>query len=288
MRVLISTNFNKAGGADCTRRVVRKLAELGLTPMLDERDAERAGITEAKNSCTVGPLEDLLPLSDVILTIGGDGTILRALQWTLGGEKPLIGVNTGRIGFLTQIEADELDKLAALREGNFKVHRRMLLEVVLMQNGREESFLALNDAVLSRGQSERLVEIAVTCGENPVASHRSDGLIFSTPTGSTAYNLAAGGPVADPGLNLILMTAICPHSYCHHTMILSPEQVYTVKEVAGNNKSGLALSLDGRKVGVLYAKGEIQIRRAQAQASFIDLGLRDFYRRVDVKLRVGK
>jgi len=113
-------------------------------------------------------------------------------------------------------------------------------------------------------------------------------LMFATPTGSTAYNLAAGGPVCDPGLNLILMTAISPHSHFHQTMILSPGQIYEAREKPSDNKRGLIFSIDGRRAGALGQGGHIRVRSSEVRARFIDLGLRDFYRRVDVKLRVGK
>ena len=286
MKVLILPNFDKPGGAECTRQVVHKLLELGLTPLLDAECAQATGVTDLQNGC-IADFQALLPECDVILTIGGDGTILQAVQRSLRWGKPLLGVNTGRIGFLTQIESDELDKLAALRDGSYTMLERMLLEVTLVQDGKEETHIALNDAVLSRSHSERLVEIAVACDGHPVASHRADGLIFATPTGSTAYNLSAGGPVVDPRLSLILMTAICPYPQFQHTTILSPADSYEVRELPGNNQIGLSLSVDGRRVGVLRQGGHVVIRCCDARASFIDLGLRNFYHCVDVKLKPG-
>ena len=286
MKVLISPNFDKPGGADCARRVIQKLLELGLTPMLDKESAAVMGA--AQPGCVVDEFDILLAQCDIILTIGGDGTILHAVQKSLRGAKPLLGINTGRIGFLTQLEANELDKLDILRDKSYTMLNRMMLEITLVQDDSEQTYTALNEVVLSRGQSERLVEIAVTCDGNQVVTHRADGLIFATPTGSTAYNLSAGGPVVDPGLSLILMTAICPHPQFHHTMILSPTGLYEVREVPGNNESGLILSVDGNRVGVLRQGGHVLIRRSDAYAPFIDLRVRDFYHCVDIKLKAGK
>ncbi|MCL2579468.1 MAG: NAD(+)/NADH kinase [Oscillospiraceae bacterium] len=287
MKVLILPNFDKPGSKDCARRIVEKLLALDITPMMTHKCAGIVGIPESAQECVVAPFEGLLAGSDLILTIGGDGTILRAVQLSLKSGKPLLGVNTGRIGFLTQIEADELEKLTALRDGNYTMHTPMLLEAKIVQDGKEETFVALNEAVLGRGEPERLVEVAVTRGGKPVASHRGDGLIFSTPTGSTAYNLAAGGPVVDPSLRLIMMTAICPHSHFHNTIILSPEQSYKALEIPGNNKGGMLLSVDGRRAGVLRQGGHVLITGSAAKVPFVDLGLIDFYRRVDLKLKVG-
>jgi len=286
MKVLISPNFDKPGGAKCAHQVTQKLLELGLTPMLDKECAAIMGA--AQPGCVVAGFDALLSECDIILTIGGDGTILHGVQQSLRVGKPLLGVNTGRVGFLTQLEAHELDKLDALQNQNYTMLDRMMLEATLVVDGREQTYTALNEVVLSRGQSERLVEIAVTCDGSPVVSHRADGLIFATPTGSTAYNLSAGGPVVDPKLSLIIMTAICPHPQFHHTMILPPTNLYEVREVPGENKNGLILSVDGSRVGVLRQGGRLLVRRSAVCAPFIDLGLRDFYQCVDIKLKTGK
>jgi len=285
MNVLIIPNFNKSGSVLSTRLTVQKLLELGFSPMLEPVSATKAGVEDVKG-CIVSDFESMLQMCDIILTIGGDGTILHAVKHSLRVRKPLLGINTGRIGFLTQLEENEHDKLVALRDGNYKILHRMLIEATLVQDGVEQSFFALNEAVLSRGDSHRLVEIAVTREGRQVALHRADGVIFSTPTGSSAYNLSAGGPLADPTLSLILMTALCPHSHFHHTIILSPEHTYRVKEVPGSNESGLVLQVDGQNMGVLREGGQLLIRAANVQAPFIDLGLSDFFRRVELKLRV--
>jgi len=251
--------------------------------MLEPDSAAKAGI-KSGSGCIIADFESLLGKCGIILTIGGDGTILHAVHHSLRVGKPLLGINTGRIGFLTQLEADELDKLVALRDGRYNILHRMLIEAALVVDGKEQCHLALNEIVLCRGESHRLVEIAVTREGRQVASHRADGVIFSTPTGSSAYNLSAGGPLADPALSLILMTALCPHSQFHRTIILSPNQSYTVREVPGNNESGLALIVDGINVGVLQEGEHVLIRAAAAQAPFIDLGLSDFYRRAQLKL----
>ena len=286
MKVLILPNFNKSGSVVCTRLTVQKLLEFGLVPMLEPTSAVKAGI-ENTSDCIVDGFDSLLKKCDIILTIGGDGTILHAVEHSLRVSKPLLGINTGRVGFLTQLEADELDKLAALRERKYTILHRMLIEATLVEDERQQSFLALNEAVLYRGESRRIVEIDVARDGHQVASYRADGVIFSTPTGSSAYNLSAGGPLADPALSLILMTALAPYSHYHRSIILSPEQTYTIKELPGDNSSGLALLMDGSDVGTLRLGGYLTIRAAAAKAQFIDLGLSDFYRRVEIKLRVG-
>lgn len=286
VKILIKPNFEKTGSDVCARNVIAKLDSLGITPLMSMEDGD---VVHPQECCIVGDFEDLLARCDILLTIGGDGTILRAVQASLRSGKPLLGINTGRLGFLSQMETDELDFLDSLAGGGFELLHRMMLQITLVDAKGEETFTALNDVVLSRGESTKLVEITVERDDGlPVATHRADGLIFATPTGSTAYNLSAGGCIAHPSLNLILMTAICPHSHFNHSLILSPSWVYKAREVSGNNRDGLVLMVDGNRMATLRDGAYIKVTRAEAMATFVDLGMRDFYQSVDNKLRIGK
>lgn len=284
MKILLRPNFDKPGGVVCTRQVIQKLRELNIVPMLDQADAEVIGPQEG---CQLGIFNELLLECSLVLTIGGDGTILHAVQASLRSGKPILGINTGRIGFLTQLESDELDYLTLLQEGQYGLLPRMMLEIALVSDGTIKHYHALNELVISRGDSDRLVEIDVRCEGRPVARHRADGMIFSTPTGSTAYNLSAGGCIVDPSLSLIQMTAICPQSHFNHSLLLSPENTYQVRELPGNNRLGLRVSVDGIRVGQLMRDSHVLVKRSETPAVFIDLGLRDFYSRVDKKLALG-
>jgi len=285
MKILLRPNLDKPGSAECTRQTIKKLREFGMIPMLDE---EFAQLTTPEDGCILGRFAELLEECDLILTIGGDGTILRAVQASIHSGKPLLGINTGRLGFLTQLEVGELDHLVLLREGNYGLLHRMMLEVVIVRGGREENhYCALNDLVITRGDSDRLVEIDISCQGKSIARHRADGIIFSTPTGSTAYNLAAGGSIVDPSLHLIQLTAICSHSHFSHSIILSPEQVYKVRELPGNNRFGLHVTVDGERVAQLMPDSHVLVKKSQQTAAFIDLRLRDFFSCVDKKLTLG-
>lgn len=285
MKILLRPNLDKPGSVDCTRQTLQRLRELDMIPMLDQKFAQLA---QPEDHCILGGFQQLLDQCDLILTIGGDGTILHAVQASLHAGKPLLGINTGRLGFLTQLESNELDKLALLREGKYSLLHRMMLEIFLVQEGEKpEHHYALNDLVITRGDSDRLVEMDITCQGKPVARHRADGTIFSTPTGSTAYNLSAGGSIVDPTLHLIQMTAICSHSHFNHSIILSPEQVYQVRELPGNNRLGLHVTVDGKRVAQLMPDSHILVKKSERTAAFIDLNLRDFYNCVDKKLALG-
>lgn len=286
MKVLLRPNFDKTGSMECTRDTMDKLLELGMLPMMDEKRATEAEIC-SDSGCKIGRFEELLRECDILLTIGGDGTILHAVQASLRSGKPLLGINTGRIGFLTQLESNELEHLALLKKGSYGILRRMMLEATLTTPKEEKVFTALNDIVITRGDSNRLAEIEIVSGGAQVARHRADGMILATPTGSTAYSLSAGSSVAYPSLELILMTAICSHSHFNHSIILSPEEEYLVRQMPGGTGQSLQVNVDGSQVGRLEGDGCITIRRAPVSADFIDLRLRDFYSCVDEKLALG-
>ncbi|MDR2909501.1 MAG: NAD(+)/NADH kinase [Oscillospiraceae bacterium] len=279
MKALLRPNFDKDGSVAGARLTVEALLETGITPLLDRADA--AVISPVNEGCLIGEFGEMLSDCDIVITIGGDGTILHAVQAILGRKKPLLGINTGRIGFLTQLEISELGHFSRLKEGNYEILNRMLLKGTL--DREDDCFFALNDIVIFRG-GDHLIEIEVHCDTGPVASHRADGVIFSTPTGSTAYSLSAGGSIVHPSLELIQMTAVCPHSHFNHSAILSPERTYRAKEAAGSLRGGAVIMVDGMRAGVLERDKSLTIAKAPQSIQFIDLGIRDFYNCVDIKL----
>ena len=284
MKILVKTNYEKSGSVDATRRTLTKLIELGHTPMVINDFPNEVG---SFKNIVIGPFPDLLSECDILLTIGGDGTILHAVSEMKNCRKPILGINTGRIGFLTQLEVDELDKLSLLGSG-CTTTVRMMIEITLVKKEGTQVIHALNDAVLSRGDSDRLVEIAVSGSQGHVVTHRGDGIIFSTPTGSTAYSLSAGGSIVHPSLEVILITAICPHSPLSSSLILSPNETYSAVEIAGNNPGGLIVTIDGIRIGTLYGGEHLKITKSAQSIPFIDLGVRDFYSCVAQKLSFGR
>ena len=284
MNILLCPNLDKAIGLDCTRRTAETLAALGAVPLLDATFREQVGDIP----CEFGSFPSLLTRCDVLMPIGGDGTVMRAARHAVTADKPVLAVNAGRVGFLPQVELDELDNLRRLIHGNYTVHRRIMLEAELIQGGKPRRFSALNDVVVNRSDVDRIVYIEVRQEKTLIARHRADGLIFSTPTGSTAYSLSAGGPIVDPGMTMILMTAICPHSTFHRSMVLPTSQDYAVTECSPHNARGLAVSVDWRRIGRI-GKGEtMTVRRSASCVRFIDLGLRSFYDNVNEKLNWGR
>ena len=208
MTVYISPNPGKEQAADTARRAAQLLLMQEAVVLM--RD-------DLKESCYVEgvqylPLEECLPRTDVILTIGGDGTILHEANFTLQYQKPILGINIGRCGFLATCEVDEMEeKLAALVRGEYLLDNRMLLYVrVLGEDGWEGH--ALNDVVVTKGRLQQAIDFSIYCDDILVEHYRGDGVIVATPTGSTAYSLAAGGPILDSQTKGIVVTPICPHS----------------------------------------------------------------------------
>ena len=220
MTVYISPNPGKEQAADTARRAAQLLLMQGAVVLM--RD-------DLKESCYVEgvqylPLEECLPRTDVILTIGGDGTILHEANFTLQYQKPILGINIGRCGFLATCEVDEMEeKLAALVRGEYLLDSRMLLYVrVLGEDGWEGH--ALNDVVVTKGRLQQAIDFSIYCDDILVEHYRGDGVIVATPTGSTAYSLAAGGPILDSQTKGIVVTPICPHSLTSPAMVFAQER----------------------------------------------------------------
>ena len=209
---------------------------------------------------------------DVIIVLGGDGTILRAARNCATTGVPIIGINLGRIGYMAELEPRELSMLEKLFTGDFQIEKRMLIEVEV---GGEKLF-ALNEAVLGGDSVFRIVEIELWCGKNKVNRYRADGLIAATPTGSTAYSMSAGGSVVDPRLEAIMITPICSHSLNATPLLFSAESELIMKNVT-SRADRLYLNLDGCEIRELAYGEEARIRRSDKTVSFIRLKDGTFY-----------
>ena len=185
-------NLTKKGAYETSVRAVKILSELDMQILME---CSLSRLYKDENIIFFGSEYTMLKSCDMVLTIGGDGTIIHAARKSAPLDKPLLGINTGRLGFVAELEPNELDMLQRIAEGNYSVEKRMMLKVTCKNN----DFYAMNDAVISRGSLSRLIDIDVSLAEDRgyICSYRADGLIVSTPTGSSAYSLAAGGPVVD-------------------------------------------------------------------------------------------
>ncbi len=278
MKVGIIANPHKPGAVKAYGRLVAALGQRGIASQVDLDTAELVG-----GEGLAGP--ELAENSDVIVVLGGDGTMLHALA-TLGGtETPIAGVNIGTLGFLTSCTDDELEEFSdALKSGRFHVSKRTLLSAMVVRgDGRTKEYLALNEAVLARGQTGRLVSMKATVDGDLLNRYRADGLIVATPTGSTAYSLSAGGPLISPAADVFVITPICPHTLSQRSLVIDDS---TEIELApdGLEEGALLFTVDGRDCDEIGATDRVRIRKDTRSLNLVRLDGRSFYGALRQKL----
>jgi NAD+ kinase len=223
--------------------------------------------------------------AQMVLVIGGDGTMLRAARTVYSKEIPILGINQGYLGFLTEVEVEHLDKaIAQLLSGNYQVERRMMLNAAVYRDGVCIADVnALNDMVVTKGALSRIIRTELYLDEELVEQHYGDGLIFSTPTGSTGYSLSAGGPIVYPSIDVCIMAPICSHSLISRPVIFSPEHTLTVRMESVSTPA--MLTVDGQN-GVELQQGDlIHIRKAEHDTCLLVLEQRNFFAVLQGKLK---
>ena len=280
MTIYISPNPGKTSASEIALRAAQILLTHGATVLMS--DALRESCSTA--GVIYLPLERCLKRADVILTIGGDGTILHEANLSLRYAKPILGINLGRCGFLATCEIGEMEtKLAAVARSDFQLDNRMLLYArVLGQNGWEGH--ALNDVVVTKGRLQQAIDFSIYCDDILVEHYRGDGVIVATPTGSTAYSLAAGGPILDSHTKGVVVTPICPHSLASPAMVFAQERKLNVcvGQVADDE---VFISCDGGIGYPLKAGATAEIRLSDQNVKLITFGRADQFQAIDQKLR---
>ena len=228
--------------------------------------------------------ENLYKVCDLIIVLGGDGTMLKIAPKASRHNIPVIGVNLGRIGFMSEIEADEIELLSNLFNGNCEIKNRMMLDVEIIKNGAEVfcAGMALNDAVVTHGTLAKLIEIGVACDGVRITDYRADGIIVATPTGSTAYSMSAGGPIIDPGIECFCVTPICPHSLVNRPLIFSHGSVLEI--VNKNINTDVYLTIDGQINIKLDENDIVKIKKSGFSARFISIKKHGFFDVVRAKI----
>lgn len=219
---------------------------------------------------------------DLAVTVGGDGTILHAARNTMVHNKPLLGINTGRLGFLTIVENNELEKLRRISRGEYTIEERSVLS--FEDDGRENNDLALNDVVLFKESAERTISLDIYCDDVLVSSFRGDGVVFATPTGSTAYSMSAGGPILDARLPGIIVTQICAHIVQMPPMVFAADRSLRVIS-RGREYENVFVSCDGMPSRQLPAREPVTIRQASQTVPMIQFSDADQLKSIDKKLK---
>ena len=273
-------NHQKKGVFTVISRVIKWLEGEGISYLVEK---EAAALI---NNDQLASYAELRERADLVIVFGGDGTFLQAAHHFFTTDIPLLGVNIGRLGFLTEIETNELETaLIQLLNGNFKIEKRMILVAKVISNGvKVYQSQALNDIVLHRGSSSNMLGIELFINDQIVNSYRADGLIIATPTGSTAYSLSAGGPIINPNIREIILTPICPHTLYVRPMVIADYEKLRII-VTGN--TSMKLNADGRYDFNLSSKDEIYLSAAKEELSIVKLPERTFYTILHKKMRVG-
>lgn len=277
---IIAKNIPRAHGA--VRKLSNWLSARGKKVLLDDRTASDLGVAGVA-------AKDLPPLVDMIIVLGGDGTLLSAARLVADSKKnvPIFGVNLGSLGFMAEVSLDELyANLEKALAGKLHAEERMMLTAGIIRRGKKVSeYNVLNDAVIGKGAIARMVSLEVSVGDDYLTSIRADGLILATPTGSTAYSLSAGGPIIHPALQCFVVTPICPHTLSNRPIAIPDSAVVRVKLVS--RSEGVSLSLDGQVVSPLRLNDIVEVKKAKYRVRLIKHPTKNYYEILRTKLKWG-
>ena len=275
--IAIVANINKSGVRKAVEDSLRLVHQQGGVCFLEEK---LKGICPGAGEFL--PLQGLVCRADAIFTFGGDGTILFAARFAGPSGIPLLGVNLGSLGFLTQIGPAQLGEvLPRVLEGNYQLDRRMAIEITC----KDRSFFALNEVVIEKGSSPQVITVELWTEEEPVGTYIADGLIISTPTGSTAHSLAAGGPILHPQAKALVVTPISPHSLAVRPLVFPDQTLFTVK--VSTERSQAMVVADGQIECRVRSGEQIQVKKAPHTVSLIDLGRHCFYDLLSSRFKWG-
>lgn len=284
MKIAVIPNLSRNKAQYHTTRLIHKLHELGAVIFMQSRflnDFSNMGIEFYEN------FDEMITACDLMVALGGDGTIIHCARHAANFDKPILGVNVGRLGFVAELETDEFDELGKLAAGNYQIENRMMLEIRYTENGQEKTCTALNDAVISRGALSPMPDFKVGFNGQTVCDYRGDGLIVSTPTGSTAYSLSAGGPIIDPKLACILLSPVCSHSLLTRPVVFGPDARLSVL-TCFRAESEAFLTMDGEISVKIDTSRKIEFYRSEKSVKIIRLKDHNFYEIVNEKLGDGR
>ena len=269
MKAGIVARADKPQAAALTRSLVEALGARGVEVLLETRTAEAVGARGVDE-------QELGAACDLLVVLGGDGTILRALHRMRGKVPPIFGINVGSLGFLTGVHGEEWPKaVESIVAGDFRLSARTMLRVELVRDGATvETFTGLNDAVVSRGQHSQLIKVAVQIDEEELCVYHADGLIVATPTGSTAYSMSAGGPLLLPDSACLVITPICPHVLTSRSTVVSDHARLELRLVGSG--PGVTVNVDGQEIRDFGPGDVLRISRAAQKLRLATLPGRTF------------
>jgi NAD+ kinase len=294
-KIALITNFNIYEKAGAAMQVAQRLSAYPCEVMAASFNRDKViRMNRGRLAFTFLPMDELYAQADLLIVLGGDGTILEAARRSAVRGTPILGINLGRVGYMAELEMGELDMLAHLfdrvtAEGHipadyFIETRSMIhVEVLTVDGEVRQQMYGLNDAVITNGSVSRIVDIELSENGTPVTAYRADGLIVATPTGSTAYSMSAGGPVTDPRVKCFCVTPICPHSLAARPMIFPDESVLEIRNVCQREKM-LYLTVDGRTNYEMYKGDVVRISKSPLQTNLVRIKNCGFYKKLRQKM----
>ena len=286
MKIVLCPNPYRDRGLRAAQSAQRVLENAGAQTVicLPFEVEQGGGRLDLPSGVVLGSLDEELADADVLVCFGGGGTILHAAHEANARGIPVLGVNLGSVGFMAELEHGELSLLSRLANGKYGIERRMMLDVCVRREGRVVfSDHALNDAVVTKGAVARVLDLEVTGDRVTISSFTGDGLVVSTPTGSTAYSMAAGGPIVEPTAANIIIAPICAHSLHAKPFVLDAGRSVGVRLVPGSKKTAY-LSVDGGRAFRVLSGDWVECRRSRQTTQMVKLTGRSFYERINQKL----
>lgn len=274
MKIALMPNLEKPEALACGQEIMELLGEKGCTFVHRDSLPMR---NDAYTRTALSRLRDC----DLLIAVGGDGTIIHTAKLAASLDKPILGVNAGTLGFTAGLERSELPLLTKLLTDDYYEEPRLMLSVQLVSMGKKTTYRALNDAVIS-GELARLIDYEMDLGQGRAFRCRADGFLVATPTGSTAYSLSAGGPVIQPDMQCLVYTPICPHAFFNRSLVFGGDTRLIV--AIPQNTGRLFLTVDGDAPVALREGDVLKFSRSRRSARFIRLKDRSFFEVLDRKL----
>ncbi|MGD0950163.1 MAG: NAD(+)/NADH kinase [Candidatus Binatia bacterium] len=264
------------------RELVDWLRRQGIAALVEADNAAQIGCGSARSK------EEIVAAAEMIVVLGGDGTLLSVARLMRDHPVPILGVNLGHFGFLTAFSSDELlPMIERVLAGDFQVEQRMTLDVSLRRQGEAlQQPQVLNEAVITQGALARIIDVETAVDGQLVGIYRADGLIVATPTGSTAYSLSAGGPIVHPSVGVMVLSPICPHMLTHRPMVLPESALVTV--MVRTPHEHVALTLDGQEGMPLREGDVVEIRKGKSSVPLVRATNRNYFDVLRSKLRWGE